>query len=251
MGQTGSSKAVPSKGMHGRARLSLLRPDHQEWALRGARAPRACWGGASSECHLRTSPPGWALPLLCLHRNPYRCARAEQRTELLTYPSPVRLGDPDAWGEGDLRTALGLQFPPQSRLDVSPEHHGKSQHRLKLAKDCISWGGRHSREWLCTCVCLHVCTHTQTCTHVCACTCALVHVRTHVCVLHVCSRTDAYMCVYLHMCTCACIYMCVCTHVLVYACTQCTRALMLARTRMCSAYMCTHVCLHVCVCMQA
>lgn len=62
MGQTVSSKRVPSEGMRGRARLSLLRPDQQEWVLRGAGAPQACWGGAGSQCHLGTPLPGQASP---------------------------------------------------------------------------------------------------------------------------------------------------------------------------------------------
>ena len=98
--------------------------------------------------------PGPPLPLPAPNSLRMRQGRAKDRAADL--PSPVCLGDPDAWGEGDLQIELGLQFPPQSRLDLSPEHYGKSQHRLKLAKERISWGGRHSREWLCTCVCLHV-----------------------------------------------------------------------------------------------
>ena len=163
-------------------------------------------------------------------------------------PSPVCLGDPDAWGEGDLQTELGLQFPPQSRLDLSPEHYGKSQHRLKLAKERISRGGRRSREWLCTCVCLHVCTHTHTRVCLYACTCACTH--THVCILHVCSRMDAHRCV--PACVHVCVYICTCLHACARACMHtCTHACTLTCTHVWAVHVCIHTCVPACVPMRA
>lgn len=187
--------------------------------------------------------PGPPLPLPAPNSLRMRQGRAKDRAADL--PSPVCLGDPDAWGEGDLQIELGLQFPPQSRLDLSPEHYGKSQHRLKLAKERISWGGRHSREWLCTCVCLHVCTHTHT--H----TCVPAHV--HLCMY-------AYTCVhparvFMHgctqVCTCTvhlCMYICtcVCTHLLVHVCIH-----MHVRSHAHTCVQCIYACTRVCLCMCA